>query len=256
MECYKNLLLEQLTCYDPSGNYYLEQWADIKDYYGYYQISSFGRLRSLDRITTNGHKRKGRLIKIYKNTFHNYCEGKLHKGNKVKNCRINVLVATAFIVNPENKLEVNHKDGNKLNNCTWNLEWNTRRENETHYYLGQDTTSEYTGVYWNKKKSKWCASIRYKNNTVYLGQYSVEIYASDAYQKALIEIEKNTFNKQEYVYSSKYKGVTWDKKNNKWMSTLMRNTIKYNLGRFNTEIDAHNARENKLAELNSNNINL
>ena len=57
-----------------------------------------------------------------------------------KNIRAHVLIAQAFIPNPENKLEVNHKDLNRSNNAIDNLEWTTHKENM------QDA--------WNKRKRK------------------------------------------------------------------------------------------------------
>lgn len=58
----------------------------------------------------------------------------LYKKCKHKVFRVNRLVAEAFIPNPENKPEVNHKDTNKENNHVSNLEWNTRSENQIHAY--------------------------------------------------------------------------------------------------------------------------
>ena len=61
-----------------------------------------------------------------------YCRVSLSKKNKTKICFVHRLVAIAFIPNPENKQQVNHKDGNKENNCVSNLEWATREENNEH----------------------------------------------------------------------------------------------------------------------------
>lgn len=54
------------------------------------------------------------------------------KTGKRTGTSVHRLVAIAYIPNPENKSDVNHKDGNKINNCVSNLEWSTRRENMIH----------------------------------------------------------------------------------------------------------------------------
>lgn len=73
-------------------------------------------------------------MKSYINKHNGYVYIFLMKDNKSKNFRLHRLVAEAFIPNPENKLQVNHKDGNKLNNNINNLEWCNQSENEKHAY--------------------------------------------------------------------------------------------------------------------------
>ena len=115
-----------------------EIWKDIEGYEGLYQVSNLGRVRSLNRITNGkfGNRslclRKGRILKPRKISL--YTGVYLSKNGHVKNYTIHRLVAQAFIPNPQNKLEVNHIDGNKLNNKVDNLEWATRSENEQHAY--------------------------------------------------------------------------------------------------------------------------
>lgn len=113
-----------------------EIWKDVKDYEGYYQISNLGNVRCLDRtvIGKDGRKqfKKGCNMKIQHNKKVNIYEVGLYKNNKRKMCKIHRLVAGAFIENdnPENKITVNHKDGNRSNNCVNNLEWASYSENE------------------------------------------------------------------------------------------------------------------------------
>lgn len=111
-----------------------EVWRDVKGYEGYYQISSSGRVRSLDRyVIGRGGKRliKGKIL-TPKEKKQGYLDIQLSKAGKSRSFRIHRLVAGAFIPNPENKAEVNHLDGVKGNNRAKNLEWSTREENIDH----------------------------------------------------------------------------------------------------------------------------
>lgn len=103
-----------------------EYWKPIKGYEGLYQVSNFGRVKSLQRIVNNGNN-SVRIIKerILKNQMDKdgYYVVNLHKTNKSKTFRVHRLVAEAFIPNPDNLPEINHKDENKLNNHVDNLEY-------------------------------------------------------------------------------------------------------------------------------------
>lgn len=113
----------------------MEIWKSIKGYESIYEVSSKGRVRSLDRVSRNGFVKtnlKGKMLSI--SNSERYSNVGLSKDSKTKNFKVHRLVAIAFIPNPENKPEVNHKDGNKTNNILDNLEWNTKAENQKHAF--------------------------------------------------------------------------------------------------------------------------
>ncbi len=98
-------------------------WKYIKGFSDY-QIDNTGRIKSfkLGKI---------RILKPITNN-HGYLRIELYKNKVAKAFSVHRLVSEAFIPNPENKPQVNHKDGNKLNNNVENLEWVTNNENYSH----------------------------------------------------------------------------------------------------------------------------
>lgn len=99
-------------------------WKDIEGYEGLYQVSDDGQVR---RLMSNG---KTRILKPWKS--YNYYTLCLSKKCEKKTKAVHRLVAETFLGKPTEYREVNHKDGNKLNNRLENLEWVTQRENSLH----------------------------------------------------------------------------------------------------------------------------
>lgn len=101
----------------------MEIYRDIEGYEGKYQITSWGRVYSVDKekFLRQEETEKG-YLRV--DLFDDYGKRKHHKVHR--------LVAMAFIPNPDNKPQVNHKDGNKKNNSITNLEWVTDEENKEH----------------------------------------------------------------------------------------------------------------------------
>lgn len=116
----------------------MEEWKDISGYEGIYQVSSFGRVRSVDRIV-NGPKTKkkikGRMI-VLRNHGSGYKTVNLWKDNNFHIAYVHRIVAEAFIPIQEGKHEVNHIDNCKSNNNVDNLEWCTHQENGFHAHRG------------------------------------------------------------------------------------------------------------------------
>lgn len=114
-------------------------WKSITGFDGYYEVSSYGLVRGLDRILTdkNGRKfhRKGQMMKLTKSKGRDgngYWVVNLRKNHQSSVVPIHILVAKEFIPNPLNLPTVNHIDGCKDNNDVSNLEWASYSDNNIH----------------------------------------------------------------------------------------------------------------------------
>lgn len=142
-----------------------EEFKDIKGYEGFYQISNYGRVKSLEReivyIAKNRYTEFTRNQKIeekiVKNSFDKdgYVQVGLSYIGEAKTKRVHFLVAQAFISNPNNLTCINHKDEDKTNNRLDNLEW---------------CTIAYNNAYGSKTKpinqfdKNWCFIKRWKSS--------------------------------------------------------------------------------------------
>jgi hypothetical protein len=128
-----------------------EQWKAIAECNGEYYISDHGRVKSMKFG-------KERILKPFPNTRGYLIVFVAGKWEKQRCNLIHQLVAKTFLPNPESKPQVNHKDGNKLNNSVTNLEWMTHQENIQHAWD--------TGLFEEKRKAIVRACIIQKSKPV------------------------------------------------------------------------------------------
>ena len=146
----------------------------------FYEISSKGRISNYRKILNPFVNNSGYLVIDLRVNGIRY-KKLMHR-----------LVAEAFLDNPFNKKEVNHKDGNKLNNSIDNLEWVTSSENKKHALqeglkvynkptkgkkLGK--ASKYHNVSYDKSRNKWIGALRVNKQTFYQKRFDTEIEAAE-----------------------------------------------------------------------------
>ena len=147
-----------------------EEWRDVAGFEGLYQVSNFGRVRSLKFG-------KEKLLKPVKNKD-GYLQVTLYRAGEREQPLVHRLVANAFISNPLNLSDVNHKDENKKNNFVYiddfgkvdetksNLEWMTRKQNINFGTRNQRVAEAMT----NGKLSK--AVLQFTKDLVFIREWS------------------------------------------------------------------------------------
>lgn len=178
-----------------------EYFANLKGYENLYLISNYGTIKSVDKEVKNknGYRKiKGKILKPKIDKYGYYKIG-LTKNKKQKFHTIHRLVAETFISNPNNYPIINHKDGNKQNNHTSNLEWCDYKQNILHAYK--------IGL----KTGKSCRHIGNKNPNKKLDEKEVLNIIND--KKNNINIKESYFKYKEKISFSGFEqiwyGYTW-----------------------------------------------
>lgn len=163
-----------------------EIWKEIPEYG--YEVSTLGNVRN---------KRSGHVLSPRVQSNGKYLFVSLWKNNKEKHFRVHRLVATAFIENPENKSQVNHKDKDTTNNHVDNLEWVTCSENHKHAFATgraplknfgkrpDSSKSKHLHVTWDKNRGKWKASIKRQGKMIFQKRFNTEQEAASAAREFL-----------------------------------------------------------------------
>lgn len=216
-----------------------EEFRSIPGYEGYYEVSNFGNVKSLG----NNKFCKERILskRLIGSIGNQYYALLLYKDGKGKNMKIHILVAMAFLGHKPDgthKIVVDHIDNNKLNNHLSNLQLISQRENSSKDK--KNGSSEYPGVCWHKNLNKWVSYIKINGKLKHLGLFTSEEEAAEVYQNALKIYHDGgdlSFMKTK-TPTSKYKGVSWNKNSNKWISYIKINGKNKYLGSFISEEDA------------------
>lgn len=180
-----------------------EIWNNIEGYEGLYQVSNLGRVKSLpDRY----YRKEGKIL-TNKVTAKGYCHLQLSKNGVSKNYLVHRLTAEAFIPNPNNLPQVNHKDEDKTNNCVENLEWCDRKYN-INYGNGitkRVRTNQENGTY------QKIAEINRRNLSIpIVNMTTYDIYPSIKEAERATGIDNRQINNCLKGRQNTTKGYTWN----------------------------------------------
>lgn len=113
-----------------------EIWKAIKNYEGFYEVSSEGRVRSVERLDARGQRRKSKVISI--KNIRSSKQVTLFRDGKRKNFLVKKLVADAFLEAHQANEKLIYVDGNPENNCVENLKWQKKAQRKRNIYRFED----------------------------------------------------------------------------------------------------------------------
>lgn len=185
----------------------MEEWKNVIGYEGLYEVSSIGNVRNVRRNT---------LLKLSKNQ--GYIQVHLYKNGIRKGFKVHRLVAEAFLSNPDNLPEVNHKDGNPINNSVNNLEWCDHKYNVNYGHRTENAINtrvkngyadpDFIGFGLNEKEyMKEYNRIYYERNREKSNEYSKRYYQE--HKKELYE--RNKERNKEWRENNREKFNEWQR---------------------------------------------
>lgn len=147
-----------------------EKFLPVVGYEELYLIGDAGTVIGLPRKTNDGKLWPGKVIKPTISA--GYLRVMLHRNGKGIDKKVHRLVAEAFI--GKSDLSINHKDGNKLNNCLSNLEYLSNRDNVRHAMSSKNKSSKFVGIDFVKKYQKYRARFVHNKKSITVGFYDDE----------------------------------------------------------------------------------
>lgn len=181
---------------------------DIVGYEGRYQVSNKGRVFSLPNSSRRGIRELKPLVD--KRKYTSYHRVTFSQNGKIERVLVHQLVARAFIPNPDNKPQINHKDNNGLHNFDSNLEWVTCKENMQHSAKQgrQDVVRKLGGLATGKLQE----AEKLRELTALLGNrlLHTEVIKKRRYAKFICKHCQNTFNRRSDSPSVKRGGICRD----------------------------------------------
>ena len=125
-------------------------------------------------VSDHGNVKNNKTARIMKTRFHpeGYIIVDMRLNKQRYSKRVHILVANAFIANPDEKACVDHIDNIKSNNNINNLRWATNSENQHNKSMMSNNTSGVKGVVWDKDRNKWRSQIMIDGIRIYLGSFT------------------------------------------------------------------------------------
>ena len=143
-----------VACNEEATNEVVEEWRPVVGYEGLYEVSSLGRVCSL-----HGRKGRQRYIMKQKLTRYGYYEVQLSKDGIQRSILVHILVARAFIPNPENKDQIDHINAIRTDNRVENLRWATSHENHINPITVENYRKKFSSqAYRNRKREDYYKS--------------------------------------------------------------------------------------------------